>query len=97
MAYIRGLTVGLLQGGTCLALMVKLWIDYCEYLGENGLINKIATPCQPGLLSFAPSKLRLCSANDRAGYFSNLACDWLGIVWAYSKQEAENGPSLKYI
>ena len=33
------------------------------------------------------SKLRLCSANHRAGYFSNLACDWLSIVWAYSKQE----------
>ena len=23
---------------------------------------------------------------------SNLACDWLSIVWAYSKQETENGP-----
>ena len=34
---------------------------------------------------------RLCSANHRAGYFSNLACDWLSIVWAYSEQEAENG------
>ena len=39
------------------------------------------------------SKLRLCSANHRAGYFSNLACDWLSIVWAYSGQETENGPS----
>ena len=43
-------------------------------------------------LSLAPSKLRLCSANHRAGYFSNLACDWLSIVWAYSEQETENGP-----
>ena len=34
-------------------------------------------------LSLARSKLRLCSANHRAGYFSNLACDWLSIVWAY--------------
>ena len=40
------------------------------------------------------SKLRQCSANHRAGYFSNLACDWLSIVWAYSKQETENGPRL---
>ena len=40
-------------------------------------------------LSLAWSKLRLCSANHRAGYFSNLACDWLSIVWAYSKQETE--------
>ena len=35
---------------------------------------------------------RLCSANHRAGYFSNLVCDWLSIVWAYSNQETENGP-----
>ena len=45
-------------------------------------------------LSLARSKLRLCSANHRAGYFSNLACDWLSIVWAYSKQRTENGPWL---
>ena len=43
-------------------------------------------------LSLAPSELRLCSANHRPGYFSNLACDWLSIVWAYSEQETENGP-----
>ena len=43
-------------------------------------------------LSLARGKLRLCSANHRAGYFSNLACDWLSIVWAYSEQETENGP-----
>ena len=45
-------------------------------------------------LSLARSKLRLCSANHRAGYFSNLACDWLSIVWAYSEQETENGPRI---
>ena len=45
-------------------------------------------------LSLAQSKLRLCSTNLRAGYFSNLACDWLSIVWAYSEQETENGPGL---
>ena len=27
-----------------------------------------------------------------AGYISNLACDWLSIVWVYSEQETENGP-----
>ena len=43
-------------------------------------------------LSLAWSKLRLCSANHWAGYFSNLACDWLSIVWAYPEQETENGP-----
>ena len=39
-------------------------------------------------LSLAWSKIRLCLP----GYFSNLACDWLGIVWAYSEQGTENGP-----
>ena len=43
-------------------------------------------------LSLTGSKLRLCSANHRTGYFSNLACDWLSIVWTYSEQETENGP-----
>ena len=47
------------------------------------------------LLSLARSKLRLCSANHRAGYFSNLACDWLSLVWAYSEQETENGPNSR--
>ena len=43
-------------------------------------------------LSLTRRKLRLCSANHRAGCFSNLGCDWLSIVWAYSEQETENGP-----
>ena len=48
-------------------------------------------------LSLARSKLRLCSANHRAGYVSNLACDWLSIVWTYSEQETENGPCSVWI
>ena len=40
-----------------------------------------------GPFSLALSKLRLCSANNRAGYFSNLACDWLSLVWAYSEKD----------
>ena len=48
-------------------------------------------------LSLTQSKLRLCSANHRAGYFSNLACDWLSIVWAYSEQETENGPRTSVV
>ena len=35
-------------------------------------------------LSFARSKLRLCSANHRPGYWSNLPCDWPSTAWAYS-------------
>ena len=47
-------------------------------------------------LSLTRSKLRLCSANHRTGYFSNLACDWLSIVWAYSEQETEIGPRSQW-
>ena len=43
-------------------------------------------------LSLARSKLRLCSANHRPGYWSNLPCDWPNTAWAYSEQETENGP-----
>ena len=38
-------------------------------------------------LSLAWSKLRLCSANHRPGYWSNLPCDWPSTAWAYSEQE----------
>ena len=48
--------------------------------------------CRARFLSFARSKLRLCSGNHRTGYFSNLACDWLSIVWDYSEQETKKGP-----
>ena len=43
-------------------------------------------------LSLARSKLRLCSANHRPGYWSNLSWDWPSTAWAYSEQETENGP-----
>ena len=43
-------------------------------------------------LSLAQSKPMLCSDHHRSGYLSNLVCDWLSIVWAYSEQEAENEP-----
>ena len=43
-------------------------------------------------LSPAQSKLRLCSANHRPGYWSNLPCDWPSTAWAYSEQETENTP-----
>ena len=44
------------------------------------------------VLSHAQSKLSLSSADHRAGYFSNQACDWLSRVWAYSEHETKNGP-----
>ena len=46
----------------------------------------------PVFLSLARSKLRLCSANHRPGYWSNLPCDWRSTAWASSKQETGNGP-----
>ena len=41
--------------------------------------------------SLAQSKLRLCSANHRPGYWSDLPWDWPSTAWAYSEQETENG------
>ena len=43
-------------------------------------------------LSLVQSKLRLCSANHRPGYWCNQPCDWPSTAWAYSEQETENGP-----
>ena len=43
-------------------------------------------------LSLAWSKLRLCSANHRPGYWCNLPCDCPSTAWAYSEQETENMP-----
>ena len=49
---------------------------------------------EPGpILSLAWSELKLCSANHRSGYWSNLPCDWPSTAWAYSEQETENRPS----
>ena len=45
-------------------------------------------------LSLAQSKLGLCSANHRPGYWSNLPCVWPSTAWAYFEQETENGPWL---
>ena len=91
-----------------LTLTGELWGIYCGNFKENRLqrcrivVSQEHIPCpiwqglmkmiRAHFLSFTQSELRLCSANHRAGYFSNLACDWLSIVWAYSEQETENGP-----
>ena len=57
----------------------------------------IVTSSYQGLfLSLAQSKLRLCWANRRPGYWSNLSCDWLSTAWVYSEQETENGPSSHF-
>ena len=66
-----------------------LWVSSGCFWPITGQVNSVI---RAHFLSYAGSKLRLCSANHRAGYFSNLACDCLSIVWAYSEQETENGP-----
>ena len=43
-------------------------------------------------LSLPRSNLRLCSANHRTGYWSNLPCDWPSTAWVYCEQETENEP-----
>ena len=63
------------------------WVSYL-------LIDSLHTDSTRGhFLSLALGKLRLCSANYRAGYWSNLPCDWPSTAWAYSEQETENGCS----
>ena len=49
-----------------LALFFKILIFY--HANSKGMAR---------FLSLAQSKLRLCLANHRPGYWSNLPCDWL--------------------
>ena len=75
-------------------------------------VNGLARPCEATnviitlvplmwltwtrFLYLARSKLRLCSANHRAGYFSNLACDWLNIGWAILRAtDRKRSPDLR--
>ena len=67
-------------------------LSICEKIHSLSLLRAREGKTGPVFPSLARSKLRLCLANHRAGYFSNLACDWLSIAWAYSEQETENGP-----
>ena len=61
-----------------------------------GLYNKwscsslICSTLRACFLPLAQIKLRLCSANHRPGYWSNLPCDWPSTAWVYSWQETEN-------
>ena len=47
-------------------------------------------------LSLGQSKLRLCSANHRAGYFSNLACDCLSLLRARDRKRGQLGDPWKF-
>ena len=69
-----------------------LWVSTDYSLPIIGKVTEVTCPvigwAQPEL---TPSKrqkngqLRLCSANHRPGYWSNMPCDWLSTAWAYSK------------
>ena len=67
------------------AAVGALWLAYSQVSVTHLMIRT-------HFLSLARSKLRLCSANHRTGYFSNLVCEWLSIISVYSEQETENGP-----
>ena len=71
--------------------------DFLFVVGLKKLLNKQSScqryempchscdiPIRACFLSLAQSKLRLCSANHRPGYWSNLPCDWPSTAWAYS-------------
>ena len=77
---------------------IQQWCDIEQIvLLGHGPVKQVYTEVKPELtwarfLCRARSKLRLCSANHRPGYWSNLPCDWPSTAWAYSEQETDNGP-----
>ena len=68
--------------------------------GHHFYVGLIAYSCHTFNASFTGPVFCLllevrsgCALPITGNYFSNLACDWLSIVWAYSEQqETENGP-----
>ena len=87
----------------CLEPLLVFISDWASLTLRSTLINIKITITEENVLlliiswarflSLARGKLRLCSANHRPGYWSNLPCDWPSTAWAYSEQETENGPS----
>ena len=69
-----------------------LQIEGVFFLWCPWFLECIFIPFSAVVLFFAQNKLRLCLANHKAGYFSNLACDWLSIVGGHSEQETGNAP-----
>ena len=78
-------------------LIMFIWtqwlnISYHIKYGNCSTMLCLSNKIRAHFLSLARSKLRLCSANHRSGYWSNLPCDWPSRAWVYSEQETENGP-----
>ena len=93
----------LLRTRTCLSYIVNLLAAddlWCTEPGDQQLWCRltsrilVSASARACFLALTRSKLRLCLANHKAGYFSNLTCDWLSMVWAHFEQETENGPWL---
>ena len=74
-----GLTLNNVRTPDVLPQPNTAWLEWCTCIWTR-------------FLSLARRKLRLCSANHRPGYWSNLPCDWPSTAWAYSEQQTENGP-----
>ena len=71
--------------------LYRKYITSADDLAEQGVR---VSRTRARFLSLARSKLSLCSANHRPGYWSNPPCDWPSTAWAYSEQETENGPRV---
>ena len=84
---------------------VSIWWRHHESTPEDTLRQKIYTVTMVNILprcwcawfagfpsspKYGPVFCDLLGCHHRAGYFSNLACDWLSIIWTYSEQETEN-------
>ena len=75
---------------------VRYIVLHCQLIWKLMIISITATQhggaSRVRFLSLARSKLRLCAANHRPGYWAKLPCDWPSTAWAYSEQETENMP-----
>ena len=83
--------------GNLLLIVISLHLSLCthscfEHVFHWSFCDVIVSFTWAHFLSLARSKLRLCSANHRPGYWSNLPCKRPSTVWAYSEQKTENGP-----
>ena len=73
------------HGTTWFMLTTSHWL-WVEMMKIQSLYHN--TAIRAHFQSFARSKLRLCSANHRPGYWSNLPCDWLSTAWARDRKWA---------
>ena len=85
--------ISYLETGCWLILCIDIRASNELMLYERTLRHSIS-PIWARFLSLARSKVSLCSANHRPGYWSNPPGYWLSTAWAYFKQERENRPRM---